>query len=351
MDRILEVKNLRVSFHTYIGEVQAVRGISFKLYEGETLAIVGESGCGKTVTAKSLMKLISMPPGEIKEGSEINLYTNIVGTNKKKTMCEEIVKMNKKRLKQLRGEDISMIFQDSMTSLNPTMKVGDQIAESLMMHTKYNKKECRKKAVELLKAVNIPNPEKRAKEYPHQFSGGMRQRAMIAIALACNPRILIADEPTTALDVTIQAQIMDLIKDLQKKSNMSVILVTHDLGVVANASDRIAVMYAGKIIERGTKRDIFYNPQHPYTWALLRSVPRLDIKNKASLYSLKGTPPDLLKPPKGCPFITRCEYCMPICREELPDITQISDSHLVRCWLKHSKAPKVNIPKMAGGEI
>ncbi|WP_066507143.1 ABC transporter ATP-binding protein [Abyssisolibacter fermentans] len=351
MDRILEVKNLRVSFHTYAGEVQAVRDISFNLKKGETLAIVGESGCGKTVTAKSLMKLITIPPGEMKKGSEINLFGEIKEAGEIKQIKEDVLKMNKKRLKLLRGGDISMIFQDPMTSLNPTMKIGHQISESLEIHSKINKKEGLKKAVELLRLVNIPNPEKRAKEYPHQFSGGMRQRAMIAIALACNPRILIADEPTTALDVTIQAQIMNLIKELQQKSNTSVILVTHDLGVVANVADRIMVMYAGKIIERGTKREIFYNPQHPYTWALLKSVPRLDIENKSKLYSLKGTPPDLIKPPVGCPFVTRCEYCMPICREALPEDTTISGTHSVSCWLKHENAPKIDRIKIAGGVI
>lgn len=338
MERILEVKNLEVSFHTYAGEVKAVRGVDFELNKGETLAIVGESGCGKSVTIKSLMRLIPIPPGEIKKGSIINF------------LGEDVLKMNKSRLKHLRGRDISMIFQDPMTSLNPTMKIGEQIAESLQIHSKMRKKEALERAVEMLNLVNIPNPRKRAQEYPHQFSGGMRQRAMIAIALACNPKILLADEPTTALDVTIQAQIMDLMKELQEKSNTSIILVTHDLGVVASVADRIQVMYGGKIIERGAKREIFYNSQHPYTWALLKSVPKLTQENKSELYSLQGTPPDLLMPPVGCPFITRCEYCMPICREMEPPVTKMSETHSVSCWLKHENAPKIEIPDFTGGE-
>ena len=297
MEKILEVKNLRVSFHTYAGEVQAVRGISFYLKKGETLAVVGESGCGKTVTSKSLMRLIPEPPGEIKEGSKI-LFDG-----------KDISLMSEKELRELRGSDISMIFQDPMTSLNPTMTIGKQISESLIIHRGMSKTEAMNEAIKMLDLVNIPDADKRAHQYPHEFSGGMRQRAMIAIALACNPKILIADEPTTALDVTIQAQIMDLIADLQEKLGTAVILVTHDLGVVADVADRIQVMYAGQIIEHGTIDEIFKNPQHPYTWALLQSVPRLDTKNKGKLYSLQGTPPDLLKPPIGCPFAARCEYC------------------------------------------
>lgn len=339
MDRILEVKNLRVSYHTYAGEVQSVRGVDFHLDKGETLAIVGESGCGKTVTAKSLMRLIQTPPGEIKKDSVINFD----GKN--------VLEMKEEELRQLRGADISMIFQDPMTSLNPTMKVGNQIAESLIIHRGMSKKEAFNEAVKMLNLVNIPNAEKRANQYPHEFSGGMRQRAMIAIALACNPKVLIADEPTTALDVTIQAQIIDLIKDLQEKLGTSVIMITHDLGVVADIAHRIQVMYAGKIIERGNTDEIFYNPQHPYTWALLKSVPRLDTKHKNSLYSIHGTPPDLLKPPVGCPFASRCIYCMPICKEAMPEVTKISESHQVSCWLKHPLAPAVNREETVGGEL
>lgn len=337
MEKVLEVKDLRVSYHTYAGEVQSVRGISFHLNKGETLAIVGESGCGKTVTAKSLMRLIQTPPGEIKEGSQILFEGKNIAT------------MSEKELREYRGSEISMIFQDPMTSLNPTMKIGNQIAESLVIHRGMSRQEAFKEAVKMLQLVNIPNAEKRANQYPHEFSGGMRQRAMIAIALACNPKILIADEPTTALDVTIQAQIMELIADLQDKLGTAVVLITHDLGVVADVAHRIQVMYAGKVIERGTTEEIFYNPQHPYTWALLRSVPRLETGHKDQLYSIKGTPPDLLKPPVGCPFAARCEYAMPICKEAMPEATKLSDTHEVQCWLKHPLAPKVELPLGVGG--
>lgn len=334
MERILDVENLQVSFHTYAGEVKAVRGVDFHLDKGETLAIVGESGCGKTVTSKAIMRLLPEPmPAEIKKDSKIIFD----GKN--------ILDMNEKELRKLRGSDISMIFQDPMTSLNPTMTVGKQIAESLIIHRGMNKAEAMKEAIKMLDLVNIPNADKRAHQYPHEFSGGMRQRAMIAIALACNPKILIADEPTTALDVTIQAQIMDLIGDLQKKLGTAVMLITHDLGVVADTADRIQVMYSGQVIERGTVEEIFANPQHPYTWALLQSVPRLDTKNKDTLYALNGTPPDLVKPPIGCPFAARCEYCMQICLEEMPEVTNIENDHQVLCWLKHPMAPKVEIPE------
>lgn len=334
MERILDVENLQVSFHTYAGEVKAVRGVDFHLDKGETLAIVGESGCGKTVTSKAIMRLLPEPmPAEIKKDSKIIFD----GKN--------ILEMNEKELRKLRGSDISMIFQDPMTSLNPTMTVGKQIAESLIIHRGMNKAEAMKEAIKMLDLVNIPNADKRAHQYPHEFSGGMRQRAMIAIALACNPKILIADEPTTALDVTIQAQIMDLIGDLQKKLGTAVILITHDLGVVADTADRIQVMYAGQVIERGTVEEIFTNPQHPYTWALLQSVPRLETKNKDTLYALNGTPPDLVKPPVGCPFAARCEYCMQMCLEEMPEVTHVENDHQVLCWLKHPMAPKVEVPE------
>lgn len=337
MGKILEVNNLRVSYHTYAGEVQSVRGVSFYLNEGETLAVVGESGCGKTVTSKSIMRLIQTPPGEIKAGSEI-IFNG-----------KDILKMDDKELKSLRGGEISMIFQDPMTSLNPTAKVGKQIAESLIIHRGMNKKEAFDQAVKMLQVVNIPNADKRANQYPYEFSGGMRQRAMIAIALACNPKILIADEPTTALDVTIQAQIMELMKELQNKFGTAIILITHDLGVVASVAKRIQVMYSGIIIERGNTEDIFYNPQHPYTWALLQSVPKLNESNKEELYSLQGTPPDLLNPPIGCPFAARCEYCMPICKEQMPEVTKINEEQHVSCWLQHPAAPKVQRPLSKGG--
>jgi len=337
MGKILEVKKLKVSYHTYAGEVQSVRGISFDLNENESLAVVGESGCGKSVTAKSIMRLIQTPPGEIKQGSEI-LFNG-----------KDILKMQDEELRKLRGGQISMIFQDPMTSLNPTMKIGKQIAESIMIHRGLNAKDAFAEAVKMLETVNIPNSDKRANQYPHQFSGGMRQRAMIAIALACDPKILIADEPTTALDVTIQAQIMDLMKDLQDKLGTAIILITHDLGIVASVAHRIQVMYSGLIIERGKTEEIFKNPQHPYTWGLLLSVPRLDAVNKDVLYSLNGTPPDLLKPPVGCPFAARCEYAMAICHESMPEETKLSETHSVSCWLQHPMAPKVKSPLNAGG--
>ncbi|CAM2776109.1 ABC transporter ATP-binding protein [Hathewaya histolytica] len=334
MNKILEVKDLEVSFHTYAGEVKSVRGVSFELNKGETLAVVGESGCGKTVTSKAIMRLIPEPPGEIKKGSKI-LFEG-----------KNILDMSKNELRNLRGSEISMIFQDPMTSLNPTMTVGKQIAESLIIHRGMKKKEALEEAIKMLTLVGLPNADKRAKQYPHEFSGGMRQRAMIAIALACNPKILIADEPTTALDVTIQAQIMDLIGDLQKKLGTAVILVTHDLGVVADVAHKIQVMYAGQVIERGTTDEIFYNPKHPYTWALLQSVPRLETGNKEKLYALGGTPPDLIKPPVGCPFADRCDYCMDICKQAMPDTTKLSDTHEASCWLQHPYAPKVDVPKV-----
>jgi len=339
MNRILEVKNLAVSFHTYAGEVKAVRGVNFYLDRGEALALVGESGCGKTVTAKSLMRLNPIPPPEIKEGSSI------------KYNGKEVLDMSKEEIRAFRGAEVGMIFQDPMTSLNPTMKIGDQIAESLITHMNLNKKDALDKAVQMLERVDIPKPEERINSYPHEFSGGMRQRVMIAIALACNPRILIADEPTTALDVTIQAQVLELLKELQSEMNTSIILVTHDLGVVANFADRIHVMYAGKIVEKGTTREIFYEGEHPYTWALLSSVPDLYEENRKKLYSLAGTPPDLLLPLDGCPFASRCRYCMQICKEKMPPKTELSESHSVSCWLKHPSAPKVEKPHILRRDV
>jgi oligopeptide transport system ATP-binding protein len=336
VEPLLEVKNLRVSFHTYAGEVQAVRGVSFNLYKNETLAIVGESGCGKSVTAMSLMRLIPIPPAEIKPGSEI-LYKG-----------KDVIGMPERDLEKLRGSEISLIFQNSMTSLNPTMKIGHQIAENLILHKNIKPSQAFEEAIKMLELVRIPNAEKRAHQYPHEFSGGMSQRVMIAIALACNPNILIADEPTTALDVTIQAEIMELIKELQSKLDTSVILITHDLGVVAGSADRVQVMYAGVILERGTVDEIFYNAWQPYTWALLQSVPRLDMEHKEELYSIKGTPPDLLNPPMGCPFASRCPYVMKICIDVFPDATIISETHQVHCWLQHPDSPKIERPLLGG---
>lgn len=332
MEKLLEVKNLHVSFDTYGGEVKAVRGVNFDLKRGETLAIVGESGSGKSVTTKALMQLIPKPPGRIKEG-EI-LFEG-----------RDIAKMSEKQMQKIRGKEMSMIFQDPMTSLNPTMKVGNQIMEGLIKHQKMNKSQARKRVVELLELVGIPDPENRMKQYPHQFSGGMRQRVVVAIALACNPKLLIADEPTTALDVTIQAQILELMKDIQKKTDSATIFITHDLGVVANVADRVAVMYAGKIVEVGTVDDIFYNPKHPYTWGLLGSMPSLDSEDE-ELYAIPGSPPDLLDPPKGDAFAARNEYAMKIDLEEEPPMFKVSDTHYAATWLLHENAPNVEPPEM-----
>ena len=341
-ERILEVNNLNVSFRTYAGIVQAVRGVDFHVDRGETLAIVGESGCGKTVTVKAVMDLLP------KENTIIDgegAYIKFRGEN--------MLEYTEEQMEHIRGKRISMIFQDPMTSLNPTMKVGDQIAESIFIHEELSKADARKAALRMLELVNIPNPEERMDQYPFEFSGGMRQRVMIAIALACNPEVLIADEPTTALDVTIQAQIMELIKNLQKEMNTGVILVTHDLGVVANAADRIQVLYAGKVMERGDKNEIFYTPRHPYTFALLKSVPKLTSSKDEKLYSLVGTPPDLTNPPKGCPFAARCEYAMKICREEYPETTTFSVTHGADCWLHHPDADKTGVPEaiLDGGAV
>ncbi|QOR36091.1 ABC transporter ATP-binding protein [Clostridium sp. 'deep sea'] len=328
MNKILEVKDLRISFNTYAGEIRAVRGVGFDLKKRETLAFVGESGCGKTVTAKSIMRLLKESVAEIKDGSKI-LYNG-----------ENVLEMNKKRLQEYRGNEVSMIFQDPMSSLNPTMTCGKQVMESLILHRNLNKDEARKEALKMFHLVRIPDAEKRLDSYPHQLSGGMRQRVMIAIALACNPSVLIADEPTTALDVTIQAQIMDLLSELKEELNMSIILVSHDLGVVANFADKIQVMYAGQVVERGNAKEIFYNPKHPYTWALLSSIPKL-AKSRQELYALKGTPPDLILPLNHCPFADRCQYCMKICREQMPIETVLTDNHRLSCWLMHPSAPNV----------
>ncbi|WP_066294906.1 ABC transporter ATP-binding protein [Bacillus sp. FJAT-29937] len=331
MEKILEVKDLEVSFQTYGGNVKAVRGVSFDLYKGETLAIVGESGSGKSVTSQTIMKLIPMPPGKI-TGGQI-LFNG-----------EDIVPKTDKEMEKIRGKEISMIFQDPMTSLNPTMKIGYQIMEGLIKHQNMSKQAAKARAVELLSLVGIPMPEKRVNQYPHEFSGGMRQRAMIAIALAANPKLLIADEPTTALDVTIQAQILDLMKDLQNKMDTSIIFITHDLGVVANVADRVAVMYAGQIVEMGTVDEIFYDPRHPYTWGLLASMPSLDNDDKADLAAIPGTPPDLTNPPKGDAFAARNKYALAIDFEEEPPMYQISETHFAKTWLLHPDAPKVEPP-------
>ncbi|KIL49495.1 ABC transporter ATP-binding protein [Jeotgalibacillus soli] len=321
---VLEVRDLHVTFKTYGGTVQAVRGVSFDVYQGETLAIVGESGCGKSVTSSAIMGLIPTPPGEITKGQVI-------------FKGKELTRLSKKELRKIRGSDISMIFQDPMTALNPTLTVEEQLTEGIKQHKSISSAEAKKKAIEMMKLVGIPNPTERMKQYPHQFSGGMRQRIVIAIALMCEPELLIADEPTTALDVTIQAQILELFEEIQEKTGVAIILITHDLGVVAKIADRIAVMYAGKIIESGTKREIFYKPNHPYTQGLLHSVPRLDLKGKA-LEPIEGTPPDLFAPPAGCPFTARCPHAMEVCEKVMPRSESLSSTHSVDCWLLDERA-------------
>jgi len=335
MENLLEVRDLHVSFDTYGGEVKAVRGVTFDVKKGECVAIVGESGCGKSVTAQTVMKLIPMPPGKIVKGS-----IRFDG--------KEIVDLKEPEMQRVRGWEIGMIFQDPMTSLNPTMAIGRQIAEGLIKHQGMNAVEARKRALQMLDHVGIPHPEERLNDYPHQFSGGMRQRVMIAIALACNPKLLIADEPTTALDVTIQAQILEVMKKLKKEFNTSIILITHDLGVVAGMADRVVVMYAGQIVEQGTVDDIYFRPQHPYTWGLLRSVPKLHEEEKRKLASIAGTPPDLFAPPAGCGFAPRCEFAMKVCHQSPPELTQLSQQHCVSCWLKHPLAPPVAGPAQGG---
>ena len=333
MEKLLEVKNLCVNFGTYGGEVKAVRGVTFDLHKGETLAIVGESGSGKSVACKTIMRILSSN-GYIKDGQ-------ILFDGK------DLTKISEKDMEKVRGKDIAMIFQDPMTSLNPTMTIGKQIMEPIIKHQGFSKEDARKKAIEIIELVGISDAEKRFKQYPHQFSGGMRQRIVIAISLACNPKVLIADEPTTALDVTIQAQILELIKDLQEKTGVAVIFITHDLGVVANMADRVSVMYAGKIIEYGTSDDIFYDPKHPYTWGLLGSMPTLDIGDN-DLYNIPGTPPDLMDPPKGDAFALRSAYAMKIDHLAEPPMFKVSDTHYAATWLLHPLAPKIERPVNVG---
>ena len=326
MADVLKIENLHVSFDTYAGEVHAVRGVSLHVGEGEVLAIVGESGCGKSVTAQTIMKLNPMPPARIKEGS-----IDLCG--------EDIVAANEKKMQDIRGRLVSMIFQDPLTCLNPTMKVGKQLTEAICQHRKLSKDEAKKEAVRLLEMVQIPNAAERAEQYPHEFSGGMRQRAMIAMAMSCEPKLLIADEPTTALDVTIQAQIMQLMAKVREETGTAIILITHDLGVVANLADRVAVMYAGKIVETGTAEDIFYRPKHPYTQALLKSLPTVETSREEKLVSIAGTPPDLFMPPKGCEFASRCEHCMKVCKKHVPPTYEVGAGHKAACWRLHPACP------------
>ena len=319
MEELLNIKDLKTYFFTYQGVVRAVDGVSFKINRGETFGLVGESGCGKSVTALSIMRLVPSPPGKI-VGGEIRLDG------------ENLLKLNEKQMRKIRGKKISMIFQEPMTSLDPVFTIGHEIMESIQLHQGLRKEEAREKAIETLRVVGIPDPERRVDEYPHELSGGMRQRAMIAIALSCNPTLLIADEPTTALDVTIQAQILRLIDELKEKFGASVMLITHDLGVIAEMCDNVAVMYAGHIMEYTDVDTLFSNPLHPYTKGLNKSIPRLDIETER-LDVIRGLVPNLLDVPSGCPFHPRCDFCSERCIKEIPKLIEVEDHHLVRCHL------------------
>ena len=335
MASLLSVENLQVQFQTKKGINTAVDGVSFSVEKGRILGIVGESGCGKSVTSMSILQLL---------GSNARISGGSIKLDGK-----ELIGLPEKEMCRIRGNDIAMIFQDPMTALNPTLTIGTQLMEPIMLHQNCGKKEAWTRAVDVLKRVGIAAPEKRMKEYPHQLSGGMRQRVMIAMAVSCEPRLLIADEPTTALDVTIQAQILDILKDLKEKMNTSVILITHDLGIVADLCSRINVMYGGIIVEEGSAEDIFYNSKHPYTWGLLRSVPNPKSKVKEKLKPIDGQPPDLLKPPLGCPFAPRCDYTMKVCLNNQPPLLQVGTGHKSACWLCHEYAAKSK--KLSGGEI
>ena len=330
---LVDIKDERLSFFTPAGEVKALVGVSIHLKEGEVLGIVGESGSGKSVTAYSLMGLTAYPGRLIGGTLDFNGH--------------HINDMSEKEMRRIRGNEVSIIFQDPMTSLNPVYTIGNQIREVILLHTGKSKKEANERAKELLTLVGINEPEKRLKQYPHELSGGMRQRVMIAIALACEPKLLIADEPTTALDVTIQAQILELMMDLKEKLGMAIIMITHDLGIVARMCEKIAVMYAGKIVEYGTTDEIFYEPKHEYTKGLLRSIPRLDSKDHERLVPIEGTPVDMLNPPKGCPFAPRCGACMKVCLREMPPRTDLSDTHYTQCWL----CQKAEFEAAQGGNV
>lgn len=323
-ERILEVKNLSTSFKTERGLLKAIDGVSFEVYKGEILGVVGESGCGKSVTSQSILRLYD-------EKHLVKYEGNIALED------QDILNMPIKKMQNIRGEKISMVFQDALSALNPVFTIGNQICEPLIIHQKLSKKEAMERAVEMLRLVGIPAPERRIYQYPHELSGGMRQRVMIAIALACTPQLLIADEPTTALDVTVQAQIMDLIVELNQKLDMGVILITHDLGVVAETCSRVVVMYLGQVVEEAAVADIFDNPQHPYTLGLIKSIPRLDGNSEEELFTIKGTVPLLSQIPAGCRFADRCPYATQKCRDEMPELVQISETQKVRCWKYDNK--------------
>jgi oligopeptide/dipeptide ABC transporter ATP-binding protein len=323
---VLDVADLHVEFDTYGGVVKAVRGASFTARAGKTLAIVGESGCGKSVSVQSIMGLIPMPPGRITRGTALLDGVDIVR--------QKIVNG-----KDVRGNRVGMIFQDPMSALNPTMRVGDQIAETLQVHRGFSKRQAFVRAVEVLALTNIPEAEKRARQYPFAFSGGMLQRAMIAIAIACEPAVLIADEPTTALDVTIQAQILDLLKALQRRNGMAIVLITHDLGVVARMADEVAIMYAGEMIEKGSVDDVFYRAAHPYTLGLKAAMPSSTTSKAEGLRPIEGTPPDLFAPPVGCGYFARCPHAMRLCGPSHPPRFDVNPRHDAMCWLHHPDAP------------
>lgn len=324
MEKLLEVNNLKTSFITGNGIVKAVRGINISVDRGESVGVVGESGCGKSVTMLSILRLLD-------ENAVINADSIKFGN-------ENLISKDKNYMRSIQGDKIGMVFQDPLTSLNPLFSIGNQLTEPLKIHKKMSKKEAEARAIELLNLVGIPSPEKRLKQYPHEFSGGMRQRIMIAIAMSCNPSLLIADEPTTALDVTIQAQILELMLDLKNKYNTSIILITHDLGVISNMCSRIIVMYGGLVVEEGPIDDIFYRTSHPYTIGLLNSIPKIEGNRKEKLVPIYGSPPDLLNPPKGCPFVDRCNYAMKICKQHQPALLDVSKDHKSACWLLHSRA-------------
>ncbi len=329
MKELLKVENLRVDFAAYNGTVHAVRGVSFTINEGETLALVGESGCGKSVTAKAMLRLLERSSAVVDAASIVEYE----GKN--------LLTLSKRELNQIRGRDISMVFQDATASLNPTMTVGAQLIETIRAHRKVGRAEAAERSVQLLTLVELPNAQELLRRYPHELSGGQRQRVMISMALSCRPKLLIADEPTTALDVTIQAQILSLLQRLQKQLGMSVLLITHDLGIVAGIAERVQVMYAGQIVESGSTEELFSAPKHPYTAALLTAIPRRNMERRAGLYALPGTPPDLRLELQGCPFAARCQYTMPVCKKQLPEETDNC-----RCWLRHPMAPRIDI---AGG--